>query len=58
LGLLALKLLVRANQTNDFEPAEEQNATLGESRPFKNILKKMKKTLVRLDFFFDSHRQT
>jgi hypothetical protein len=37
---------------------QAQNATLGEPRPFKNILKKMKKTLVRLDFFFDSHRQT
>jgi len=55
---LALKLLVRANQTNDFPPAEAQNATLGKPSPFKNILKKMKKTLVRRDFFFDSHRQT
>ena len=26
----------------------------GEARPFKNILKKMKKTLVRPDFFFNS----
>jgi hypothetical protein len=43
---------------NDFFNPVPPKATHGARRPFKNILKKMKKTLVRGGFLLNSHRQT
>jgi hypothetical protein len=41
-----------------FDQGGWQIATHGGGKAFKNIFKKMKKTLAWVDFFLNSHRQT